>query len=76
MDGVKGRGKLQGLRRSWSRELVEEGGQEVRVVDLNGQFNKDILVPQARLLEAIAKPTSASTAGNKYLIWCTRTALM
>lgn len=42
--------RLRGRRR---RQLVEEGGEEVRVVDGHGEFNEDLLVGQVRLLEPI-----------------------
>jgi hypothetical protein len=38
--------------------LVKEGCEEVRVVDLDRQLNKDILVAEARLLKSISKIVS------------------
>jgi hypothetical protein len=34
---------------------VDEGGDQVRVVNLHGKFNKDILVSQAGLLQSIIR---------------------
>jgi hypothetical protein len=45
--------ELQRLGREGSRQLVKERCEEVRVVDLDRQLNKDILVAEARLLKSI-----------------------
>lgn len=47
--------EFQRFGREGSRQLVKEGCEEVRVVDLNRQLNKDILVAEARLLKSISK---------------------
>lgn len=42
-----------GLRRRCLGNLVEEAGEEVRVVDLDRQLDEDILVSEFRLLDAV-----------------------
>lgn len=47
----QGRGEIGGSRLSGSLELVNEGGDQVRVVDFNGELDQDVLVPEVGLLE-------------------------
>lgn len=48
-------GKIRRSRNVGSLKLVDEGGDQVRVVNLHGKFNKDILVSQAGLLQSIIR---------------------
>ena len=50
--GEAGR-EVQGLAGRRSRELVEERGEKVRVVDDNGQLGEDVLVAETALLQAV-----------------------
>jgi hypothetical protein len=50
--GETGR-EVQGLAWGRSRELVEERGEKVRVVDDNGQLGEDVLVAKTALLQAV-----------------------
>ena len=48
--------EIFGGRRRW--ELVKVGCEEVGVVNLNGEFNEDILVSETGLLEPVHRPVS------------------
>lgn len=50
--GETGR-EFESLARGRSRQLVEERGEKVRVVDDNGQLGEDVLVAEAALLQAV-----------------------
>lgn len=50
--GEAGR-EVQGLAGRRSRELVEERGEKVRVVDDNGELGEDVLVTETALLQAV-----------------------
>ena len=51
LQGGQGRGQLGGRRHLGALQLVDERGDQVRVVDLNRQFDEDILVSQVGLLQ-------------------------
>lgn len=50
--GETGR-EFESLAWGRSRQLVEERGEKVRVVDDNGQLGEDVLVAEAALLQAV-----------------------
>lgn len=50
--GEAGR-EVEGLLRGRSGELVEERGEDVRVVDDDGQLGEDVLVAEAALLQTV-----------------------
>lgn len=50
---VRGEGEL--LLGCLCGQLVEEGGEEVRVADGDGELDKDVRVPEAALLEAASR---------------------
>jgi len=52
LEGGEAGREVQGLAWGRSRQLVEERGEEVRVVDDNGQLGEDVLVAEAALLQA------------------------
>lgn len=49
-DGRDGGWFFKGSRWRWRRQLVQECGEEVRVVYLDGQLNEDILVSKVGFL--------------------------
>lgn len=46
-------GEIRGSRGAGGLELVDERGDQVRVVDLDRQFNEDVLVSQVGLLQPV-----------------------
>ena len=62
--GEAGR-EVQGLAGRRSRELVEERGEKVRVVDDNGQLGEDVLVAEAALLQALSGELALLVGGDK-----------
>jgi hypothetical protein len=53
LEGGEAGREVQGLAWGRSRQLVEERGEKVRVVDDNGQLGEDVLVAEAALLQAV-----------------------
>ena len=53
LEGGEAGREVQGLAWGRSRQLVEERGEKVRVVDDNGQLGEDVLVAETALLQAV-----------------------
>lgn len=53
LEGGEAGREVEGLARGRSRQLVKERGEEVRVVDDDGQLGEDVLVAETALLQAV-----------------------
>jgi hypothetical protein len=66
LEGSQGGGKLSRSRRGRALQLVNEGGDQVGVVELDGQFLEDVGVAQVGLLQT-AIPVSIHSSEMKWV---------